>query len=152
MHSAGMKSLTAAGMALLSFVIAPLALAQTYYPATTGCVSVPAGLSIGSRGSGVLSLQQFLVGQNYQGGGSWMQTGYYGQATAAAVRTLQSSQGLPQTGWVDAATAATVSRLSCLSGQGGGVSYPTYPSYSYPSYPTYPYTNYTSYPSYPSFP
>jgi len=152
-----MKSLIVSGVAVLSFFIAPLALAQSY-----GCVSIPAGLTMGSRGSGVLSLQQFLVAQNYQGGGSWMMTGYFGQATAAAVRTFQTYRGLPQTGWVDAATASAMSAASCqgYSGYTGYGYTSTYPlntysytpsSYNYNPYPynqPYPNPNYPSYPSY----
>ena len=158
MHSAGMKGLAVSVVALYSLLIAPLALAQSY-----GCVSVPAGLSLGTRSSGVLSLQQFLVAQNYPGGGSWMQTGYFGQATAAALRSFQASRGLPQTGWVDAGTASAISAASCggysaYSGYGYTSSYPlntySYTPYAYNNTP-YPYTfpySYPNYPTYPSYP
>lgn len=146
-----MRKTTVIALSFLAvFSLAPLAVAQSY-----GCVSIPVSTMTGSRGTQVIDLQRFLVAQNYPGGGSWMQTGYFGQATAAAVRSFQASQGLPQLGYVDATTAAAISRMSCLPGQGGGGSYPTYPSYPsypsylYPTYPTYPYPNYPSYPTYP---
>ena len=148
----------------LALVLPLLAVAQSY-----GCVSVPAGLTVGSRGVSVSSLQSFLVAQSYPGGGSWMITGYYGQATAAAMRSFQSSRGLPQTGYVDGATAAAISAASC-QGYSGYTSYgysSTYPlntysytpysyNYNYNQYPyssqQYSYPNYSSYPSYPSYP
>ncbi len=130
MHSAYMKKLILSGTALLSLLIAPIVLAQTYYPSSyTNCGSIPAGLSVGSRGTDVSNLQSFLVAQNYPGGGSWMITGYFGQATAAAVRNFQSMHGLPQTGMVDTSTAAAMS--SC-----GGVGFPAYSVPTYP--PLYP--------------
>ena len=140
-----MKTLIVSAVALLSLLIAPLAFAQ-YYPTSAGCVSLPAGLSIGARGSNVLALQHFLVAQNYPGGGSWMASSYFGQATAAAVRDFQQAQNLPQTGVVDASTAAAISRASC-----GGTS-PVYPTTVYttpvPTYPTYPTTTYPPYTNY----
>ena len=148
-------------ISLIAALLLPtFSIAQSY-----GCISVPAGLSLGSRSSGVLSLQQFLVAQNYPGGGSWMQTGYFGQATAAALRSFQASRGLPQTGWVDAGTAAAISAASCpgystYSGYGYTSSYPlnTYSyapySYNYNSHSNtlpYSYPNYPTYPSYPTY-
>src|SRR3989344_593174 len=125
--SNGMKKLLVSALAVVALAAAAPALGQTYYGT---CASVPAGLTVGLRGSSVSSLQSFLVSQNYPGGGSWMITGYFGQATAAAVRTFQATHGLPQTGFVDAATAAAINNASC-----GGVSYPTYPAY--PTPPSY---------------
>src|SRR3990167_10577473 len=97
--------------------------AQTYnynVPTSTGCVTLSQDLSLGSRASDVRALQNFLVAQNYPGGGSWMVTGYFGAATAAAVRNFQSGQGLANTGAIDAATRAAISRVSCLpTGQAG---------------------------------
>ncbi|HEY4526687.1 MAG TPA: peptidoglycan-binding protein [Candidatus Paceibacterota bacterium] len=136
-----MKKLLVSAFAVVALVTAAPVLGQSY---SYGCVSVPAGLGAGSRGASVSTLQSFLVAQNYPGAGSWMITGYYGQATAAAMRNFQISQGLLQTGYVDAATATAVSRVSC----GGTTIYPTYPTYpSYPTYPTYP----TS-PTHPTYP
>src|SRR3989344_6760905 len=88
---------------------ASAASAQTYYSfydsVNSGvCASLTSDLSVGSRGASVSTLQIFLVAQNYPGGGNWMITGYYGQATAAAVRIFQSQHGLAQTGIADAAT------------------------------------------------
>ena len=147
-----MKKLLVSALSILVFGAAAPALAQTYYGGSygtpsyaTGCVSVPAGLGVGSSGSAVASLQTFLVSQNYPGGGSWMITGYYGQATATAVRDFQISQGLPQTGYVDSNTAAAINRVSCGGSYAAYPTYPTYPTYpSYPTYPTYP----TTYPQY----
>lgn len=137
-------------------LIASVASAQVYYPTSqnysvvsypnytgVGCVSLSRDLSIGSRGSEVTQLQNFLVTQNYPGGGSWMVTGYFGQATAAAVRNYQAQRGLPMTGAVDSATRASIS--TCGSAYNSFTPFPTYPTYpTYPSLPTYP-----SYPIYP---
>jgi len=148
-----MKTSIISGVALFSLLIAPLALAQTYYPTSYGCVSVPVGISLGSRGSSVLTLQNFLISRNYPGGGAWMATSYFGAATQAAVRNFQQSQNLFQTGMVDATTASAISRVSCLplAGQSGSVlgsvyTTPTYP-YTYPT-PTLTYPQYPTYPNY----
>lgn len=82
---------------------------------TGGCVSIGQNLSSGSRGSAVTQLQQFLVGQNFPGGGNWMITGKYGAATAAAVRDFQQVQGLPTTGIVDSATRSAIASVTCGS-------------------------------------
>lgn len=132
-----MKKLIVSGIIGLS-LIGAVASAQTY----SSCVSISGTLAVGSRSSQVLSLQQFLVSQNYPGSGAWMETGYYGQATAAAVRDFQRARGLPQTGIVDSMT------LSALQNCGNTFySYSGYPGYTGTAYPygtTYPY-NY-SYP------
>ena len=83
------KSLVSA-VAVISLFAASVASAQTYYPPYTpavsaGCVTLNRDLTVGMRGSDVTSLQSFLVTQNYPGSGSWMVTGYFGAATAAAV-------------------------------------------------------------------
>lgn len=112
--------------------------AQTY--AIGACVNLTSNLSVGSRGSEVRTLQSFLVAQNYPGGGSWMITGYYGQATAAAVRIFQQYRGLSQTGIVDSATRTAIANASC-----GYLTTPTVGTpLNYSSYFTYPYT----YPTY----
>ncbi len=121
-----MQKLIVSTTIALSLFAAPLALAQPYYAGA--CVSIPAGIAVGSRGPNVSNLQTFLVSRNYPGSGSWMITGYFGQATAAAVRNFQQSQGIPSMGMVDSTTAAAISHISCLplAGQGGGASfYPT---------------------------
>lgn len=115
---------------------APLASAQTYYYSSPSlydqasyagaCVTLSRDLSPGSQGSDVSSLQTFLVSRNYPGGGNWMVTGYYGPATAAAVRNFQSAQNLPSTGYVDAQTRAAINRVSC-----GGSAYSYGNSYVY---------------------
>ncbi len=111
------------------------------------CANLTSDLSIGSKGSQVRALQTFLVAQNYSGGGNWMITGNYGQATAAAVRIFQQQRGLPITGWVDAATRAAINQAGCGNSYGynnfnfGN----TYPDYSFPNNYFYPY-NYNNYP------
>src|SRR5262245_23669417 len=72
------------------------------------CVSLSRDLYLGARGTDVRTLQSFLVSQNYPGSGTWMITGYYGQATAAAVRIYQQQRGLPVTGAVDYATRSSL--------------------------------------------
>ncbi|HTR18751.1 MAG TPA: IPT/TIG domain-containing protein [Candidatus Paceibacterota bacterium] len=142
-----MKKLIVSGVVALSLV-AGVASAQTYYPtnysySSGACLSVSTGLTVGSRGSQVLALQQFLVSQNYPGSGSWMETSYFGNATRAALIDFQQAQGLPQTGYVDSATLSALQNVSC--GGGSSYVYPGYPgytsSYTYPySYQSYPYT------------
>lgn len=124
-----------------------VASAQAYYPvynaSSAGCVALSSDLSVGSRGADVTSLQRFLVAQNYQGGGSWMVTGYFGAATQAALRNYQSQHLLPMTGMADAATRAAIA-ANC------GGAYNLYPAPSYPSTPVYP--TYPTTPVYPSYP
>jgi len=131
---------------------ANIASAQSYYPTYSygsnyagGCVNLSGDLSYGSRGSDVRSLQSFLIAQNYPGGGSWMLTGYYGQATTVAVRNFQQLQNLAMTGAVDAATRAAIARASC-----GGSFYNYNNNYSAPvqNYVGTPYTNPYNYNTY----
>jgi hypothetical protein len=114
---------------------------QTSYQSLSNsgsCVSISRNLSLGSRGSDVLSLQQFILTRNYPGSGSWMLTGYYGTATRAGVIDFQIDARLPQTGIVDGATRSALMQ-SCGSGYTQPT--PTYPSYT-PTYSnTYPWNN-----------
>ncbi|MDR3571661.1 MAG: IPT/TIG domain-containing protein [Candidatus Pacebacteria bacterium] len=133
---------------LIISAVVGLALIGGVASAQAGCASISSTLSLGSRGSQVSALQQFLVSQNYPGGGSWMVTGYYGQATAAAVRIFQQQHGLSQSGIVDYATLAALQ--SCSGGSSGYVS-GTYSYPGYPGYTAYPYgTTYPNNYSYPS--
>ncbi len=139
-----MKKLIVSFALAASLVSTGIVAAQAYYPSNMGCISVQTGLGIGARGSGVSTLQTFLVAQNYPGGGAWMITGYFGAATAAALRNFQQTQGLPQSSNVDTATASAISRATC-----NGTA--ALPSLEYPySYPTIP-TSYPSSYSYPSY-
>lgn len=106
------KFLTVLGTVAVLFG-ASTASAQAYYPYSGSCVSLTSDLSQGSRGSEVSSLQQFLVGQNYPGAGSWMVTGYFGAATKAALTLFQQSAGLPATGSLDAAARSAIQNRSC---------------------------------------
>lgn len=121
----------------LSILTAGVADAQSYYPyVSTNCVSLSRDISLGSRGSDVTSLQTFLLNQNYPGSGSWMVTGYFGPATAQAVRNYQSQQRLLSSGSVDGATRAAIARASCQSAQSG--------AYGTNSYQAYPWNNYSN--------
>lgn len=84
--------------------------AQVY--SNPACVTANRDLSVGSRGADVSSLQQFLVAQNYPGGGSWMVTGYFGAATRVALMNFQTTRGLFASGFLDAQTRAAIAR-SC---------------------------------------
>lgn len=121
---------------------------------TGACANLTSDLTVGSKGTQVRNLQIFLVAQNYPGGGSWMITGNYGQATQVAVRNFQQQSGLPITSWVDYATRTAINQASCLmTGQGGGgYNYNPYSNnygYNYNNpYNNYWYTN----PTYPTYP
>jgi hypothetical protein len=142
-----MKKLVIAGVVALSLV-SGVAFAQSYYPTYTSsptyssgsCITITGYLTTGSRGSQVLALQQFLVSQNYPGSGTWMETGYFGAATRAALIDFQQARGLSPTGVVDSATLSALQNCN-----GSSYTYPGYPAYSgstYPynySSPTYPY-------------
>src|SRR3989338_2844671 len=132
-----MKNLTLIP-ALAILLFASAVSAQVYYPSSSGnCVILTTDLSFGSRGSEVTKLQQFLVSQNYPGGGNWMITGYFGNATVKAVRNFQQTASLPMTGHVDAQTRAAIQNQTC--GYGGGAASPAYPYSTTPVYPTYAY-------------
>ena len=64
-------------------------------------------LWIGERSADVSALQDTLRQLGYYSGAS---TGYFGSATAAAVKKLQSAQGLEQTGIVGPQTRALLNR------------------------------------------
>jgi peptidoglycan hydrolase-like protein with peptidoglycan-binding domain len=142
---------TAITLGVIVALAATPVFAQTYYPnyygttATASCTILTSNLSLGSRGEEVKTLQRFLVAQNYPGGGSWMITGYYGQATTQAVRNFQMQSGLSITGSVDAATRSAIQINSCggTYGYQYDYTYNTYP-YTYPSTYTDPYST-TSY-------
>ena len=146
------SKIVASGIVMAALFGASVASAQSYYPsynytATSGsCVNLSSTLSYGSSGTQVSRLQSFLVSQNYPGGGSWMVTGYFGQATAAAVRDFQQAHGLPQTGSVDSSTLAAInncggtSYIPGLGGIGYTAPYNNQNQYQY-NYNTYPTTN-----------
>lgn len=105
-----------------------------------GCTILTNDLSYGSRGSGVSTLQSFLVSQHYPGDGAWMITGYFGRATEQAVRNFQAGRGLLQTGVVDWQTREAIRQASC-GGAGYAYTASAYPYYSqqYPYQYNYPY-------------
>ncbi len=108
--------------------------AQVNYPnegSSASCTILTRDMSIGWQNNEVLTLQRFLVAQNYPGGGNWMLTGYFGRATEQAVRNFQQQAGIYVTGIVDVATRLAMQNASC-----GGYTYPNY-NYTYPIYPNY---------------
>ncbi|KKW22872.1 MAG: hypothetical protein UY74_C0006G0009 [Candidatus Kaiserbacteria bacterium GW2011_GWC2_52_8b] len=139
-----MKTYIVSAVIGVSLLGAGIASAQTYQVSYPGCSSIVSDLSYGSRGSQVSALQTYLVAQNYSGGGNWMLTGYYGQATTVAVRIFQGLHGLPQTGIADSATRAAM----CLPGQGGGSYYGSMYGYNqnYAQNYTVPFNYYNTYP------
>ena len=110
-----MKKISTLVAVLVALAASPVAAQSAYYPATSAgaCVGLARNLSSGMRGSDIRSLQQFLLERNYPGSGSWMVTGFYGRATAAAVRNFQGSQGISQNGIVDGNTRLAIDRISC---------------------------------------
>ena len=154
------SKIIASGIVVVALFGATVASAQTYYPSYaptytgSACGNITTTLSYGSTGTQVTALQNFLVAQNYPGGGSWMVTGFYGAATTAAVRDFQQAHGLPQTGSVDSSTLAAINGCggaTYLPGLGGtGYTAPyTYAQTSPYNYNTYPTQNPYSY-TYPS--
>lgn len=147
-----MKKIFATGLLVLGLSAMPLAWshAQTSYSFSSfselaSCEVILRDLSLGMRGSDVLSLQEFLVSQNYPGSGSWMLTGYFWKATEQAVKNFQSSQELPATGIVDVLTRTAIARVTC-DGLFPGNPYsmngwPFYQQMPY-QYPYYPYARY----------
>lgn len=133
-----MNKLFASSVIVAALFSTGIASAQTYSygsGSSSACTNLTMDLTVGSRGAQVTSLQSFLVAQNYPGSGAWMVTGYFGQATAAAVRIYQQNHGLPSTGVVDSATRASINAASC-----GYLATPNYISNPF-SYSTYNYTN-----------
>lgn len=115
----------------------------SYYPSygyATTCVNLTYDLSLGSKGGDVVNLQRFLVAQNYPGGGSWMLTGTFGQATLQAVRMFQQYAGLPVSGVADPMTRSVISQRTCGFGFNQFGQYP-YNYNTYNNYNTYPYNN-----------
>jgi peptidoglycan hydrolase-like protein with peptidoglycan-binding domain len=86
----------------------------------TQCLHLTRTLSLGSRGTDVAALQQFLVSQNLLTSSSV--TSYYGSLTQSAVKKFQCAQsivcsGSPfTTGWGSVApkTRAVIATLTCL--------------------------------------
>ncbi len=101
---------------------------QSWY--SGACVNISRDLVLGQRGADVSKLQSFLVTQNFPGSGAWMVSGFFGNATQAAVRDFQQVQGLATTGSLDSATRAAISRVTC----GGLVAYAPQTT-TYPAYP-----------------
>jgi peptidoglycan hydrolase-like protein with peptidoglycan-binding domain len=99
--NASVDDATAAALAVVAPAAAP-SQAPSAPAATAGLV----GLAHGALGNNVKTLQRALMnaGVHVPGGAD----GIFGPATANALKTFQSSQGLGATGTVDAATAAAL--------------------------------------------
>jgi len=101
------------------FHIAATAEAETYttttstvltYPIEAGCLILPYSLGIGSSGSSVLSLQNFLNQHGYM---SYQSTGYYGVITFSSVARFQAAHGISAIGYVGPLTRARIQAVSC---------------------------------------
>lgn len=97
-----MKLHTLFGLALL-LLITPLSV-------SAACAAPSRELGIGSQGSDVGYLQEFLREKNYL---KVATTNYYGTATAEAVKKFQVSQKIEPTGYVGPYTRARLRILSC---------------------------------------
>jgi len=79
-------------------------------------------LSVGSTGTDVVNLQNFLMANGYNiaslASGA-AQPGYFGSQTQAAVEAYQAAKGIPSTGFVGPLTVASLNN-KIASGQGGG--------------------------------
>lgn len=95
------------------------------YAPSLVCPNLYSNLVVGSSGTQVSELQQFLVARGY----SQSVTGYYGPVTSANVAQFQREQGIsPASGGTGALTRAAIARVC---GQGGYTpGYPTQPQYS----------------------
>jgi hypothetical protein len=69
---------------------------HTTAAATTSCPGITRTLALGSRGSDVQTLQQFLIGQNLLAAGN--ATGYFGMLTQGAVQAWQRSHSIISNG------------------------------------------------------
>ncbi|TVR27798.1 MAG: hypothetical protein EA389_01980 [Ilumatobacter sp.] len=80
-------------------------------PAAAGSPLI--GLTMGSRGPAVATVQQALLdaGLRFAGGAD----GIFGMATSNALRQFQHSKGLPVTGEIDAATAAALGAPTAIA-------------------------------------
>jgi peptidoglycan hydrolase-like protein with peptidoglycan-binding domain len=96
----------AVGLAQSGEVDEPTASALASGKSIAGGPSGLVGLKAGSLGSAVKALQEALIkaGVNVKGGAD----GIFGPATAQALKSFQTSQGLPATGVVDDATVAAL--------------------------------------------
>jgi peptidoglycan hydrolase-like protein with peptidoglycan-binding domain len=95
-----------AGLATSGIVDAPTASALASGRSVTGGTPTLNGLKAGAIGGSVKALQQALIaaGVPVRGGAD----GVFGPATAQALKTFQTSQGLQPTGVVDDATVAAL--------------------------------------------
>ncbi|HEY5220692.1 MAG TPA: peptidoglycan-binding protein [Candidatus Paceibacterota bacterium] len=77
-------------------------------PPGTATSSAAVGFGFGTTGSQVLTLQKFLITNNYLAGVS-APTGYFGPMTLEALMKFQAANGIsPATGYTDAQTLALV--------------------------------------------
>lgn len=79
---------------------------QTPPPSTT---IITKNLFVGSRGSEVTKLQEFLIGKGYMRGTA---TGYFGFITYHAVREFQGAHAIPSTGFVGVLTRKAIAELT----------------------------------------
>lgn len=79
-------------------------------PTPTVCIEPTVNVGVGSRGSAVTTLQTFLNDRGYLTNNP---TGYFGQATRAAVIKFQGENGINTTGFVGQLTRSLVKVKSC---------------------------------------
>ncbi len=103
--------------ALLAIGAFAPAFAFAYAAPASTCVNVTAnllqGMTDATTGGQVRVLQNYLYSAGYL---SATPNGVFGPATAAAVRSFQSANGISNTGSVASLTRAAISIKSCLSG------------------------------------
>jgi peptidoglycan hydrolase-like protein with peptidoglycan-binding domain len=96
----------------ISLVFLALLLLPYSSSAQALCPDLSRNLSFGSRGTDVVSLQNFLILENLFEAGN--NTGYFGQLTEAAVIKFQSQQDVPTTGLAGVLTRAAIAK-SCVA-------------------------------------
>ena len=99
--------------ALIAQLMAQLAALQAQQQPVNCNEVLTRDLTLGSRGTDVVKLQEFLIRNEYLQGGS--STGLFGPATRVAVIAFQRANGIPATGYVGPLTRSIINAAFCGS-------------------------------------
>lgn len=96
------------------YIVFLISLSSFYFVSASStlspCLNLNTGLSIGSKSSQALSLQNFLYSKGFL---KVSPNGYFGSLTFSAVKSYQKSVGLEQVGSVGKATRSAIKKDSC---------------------------------------